>query len=253
MNIFKYNSFYSSLIKSKKNQDIIDLIIRAKGFNNKSKSLTISHGVNSPKNVPQAFYDSFLEVGEKKFSGIYSFSNGSYLTTLDSNIDLEPVCIARKKFSKHDKERSKIIKKYFANFQKISGYFLISFQNKKEKFLCFLDIHQIYEHRSISFDPFFIKNFKFVKIIKTKLSYLELNKFYQYFDKEYYHEFIAIKDNDRRGSLGIMLKKKITEKFEKFNWKFDKTKSKIEKKYLINRSELDFFFKSPKSFSKNCI
>ena len=33
MNIFQYNSFYSSLIKSKKNQDIIDLIIRAKGFN----------------------------------------------------------------------------------------------------------------------------------------------------------------------------------------------------------------------------
>ena len=252
MNTFKYNSFYSFLIKSKKNQDIIDLIIKAKGFNNKSKSLTISHGVNSPKNVPQAFYDSFLEVGEKKFSGIHSFSKGSYLTTLDSKIDLEPVCIARKKFSKHDKERSEIIKKYFANFQKISGYFLISFQNKKEKFLCFLDIHQIYEHRSISFDPFFIENFKFLKIIKKKLSYVELNEFYRFFDKEHYNEFIAVKDNDR-GSLRIMLEQKITKKFEKFNWKIDKTKSKIEKKYLISRSELDLFFKSPKSFSKNYI
>ena len=28
---------------------------------------------------------------------------------------------------------------------------------------------------------------------------------------------------------------------------------KNEEKYLINRSELDFFFKTPKSFSKNCI
>lgn len=253
MNIFKYNSFYSSLKKSKKGQSIIDLIIKAKGFNTKNKSLTISHGVNSEKNIPQAFYDFFIDSSEKKFAGVNPIYNGSYLANLDSKIDLEPLCIARKKFSKYDKERSEIIKKDFVNFQKISGYFLISFEDKKEKFLCFVDIHQIYEGRSISFDPFLIADFKFLRIIEKKLSYEELSEFYKFFDEKYYNEFIAIQDNDRRGLLGIMLKKKITKKFEKFNWKTKNIKANIERKYLINRSDLGFFFKSSGSFSKNRI
>lgn len=253
MNIFKYNYFYSSLKKSKKNQSIIDLIIKAKGFDTKNKSLTISHGVNSEKNIPQAFYDFFIDSNEKKFSGVNPIHNGSYLSNLDSKIDFEPVCIARKKFSKYDKERSEIIKKDFVNFQKISGYFLISFEDKKEKFLCFIDIHQIYEGRSVSFDPFLIAEFKFIRVIEKKLSCEDLSEFYKFFDKEYYNEFIAIKDNDRRGALGIMLKKNITKKFEKFNWKTKNTKSNIEKNYLINRSDLGFFFKSSRSFSNNRI
>ena len=255
MNVFKYNYFYSLLKKSKKNQDVLSLITKAKGFNTKSNTLTISHGVHSTENVPQAFYNSFFKVEEQFFKGVNPIFFKSYLTNLNSKIDLEPVCIGLKKFWKHDKARSDIIKKEFVNYQIIAGYFLISFQDKKEKFLCFIDIHQIYENRHNFPDPFFVNNFKFIKTINKKFSSNELNGFIEYFEKEYFNELIAIKDNDARTNIGLMLKHELTKKFEIFNWEIKKKKTKIEKKYLIKRSELNAFFSSPRprSFSKNRI
>ena len=74
---------------------------------------------------------------EQFFKGVNPIFFKSYLANLNSKIDLEPKYWF-KEILKHDKARSDIIKKEFVNYQIIAGHFLISFQDKKEKFYALL-------------------------------------------------------------------------------------------------------------------
>lgn len=233
MNNFKYSEFYNQLTKSKKNQNIFDIIINCKGYNTKSKTLTISHGVNQPDDVKKAFHDCLYNVREYKALNL--IHNGSYLKVLNKKIDLVPICLARKKFHSSDKNRNAELNKSIRNFQSLEIYFIINFMKEKNKFLTHFKLEQLDEEGRYYDDPFKV-DFIFLKKFKNKIDTKSLDEIFNNLLTNSNDEIILANNGELVPLTDLEPKMK---EFEIFNWNEQSIKKtiknhKIKKLKLIN-------------------
>ena len=135
-NKFNYNLFYKTLSKkSKIDIDIIDLIIKCNGFN-----VAKWTGVKKKEDVANAFCDNFFELNDYDTLHINS---GTYLKTLNDEIDCIPIVMNRTKFWSGDKVRNYDLNKAILNYEYFQIIFYITFLKKKITRILKLKINQI--------------------------------------------------------------------------------------------------------------
>ena len=136
MTKFNYNLFYKTL--SKKNKidiDIIDLIIKCNGFNVEKWT-----GVKTKEDVANAFCDNFFELNDYD---THHINNGTYLKTLNDEIDCIPIVMNRTKFWSGDKVRNADLNKAILDYEYFQIIFYITFLKKKITRILKLKINQI--------------------------------------------------------------------------------------------------------------
>jgi|TARA_Y100000294_G_scaffold140309_1_gene134022 hypothetical protein len=233
-NNFNSKLFYKT-ISSKKNKtvDVIDLIIKCKGYNLKNKNLYSGNVWVADKNdISNAFCDDFFKVKNISCRNIFS---GTYLKDCNDEIDCLPICITRRKFEPWDKYRVKALNKLILNYKSFQIVYYITFLNKKLTRIAKLEIsqtsndHDHHARRSVAdYEHYGTLDVKFF-IINNQLSSLNINilsnSILNFFKTSYYNGRVLMHDafaNDVNDE--VILNKE-------FKWKLNSIKKIYKEKF----------------------